>query len=227
MAITHSTDASGRPGGNENGAGDDTTTIAAGRGGDAADRALVRVEAVLGNVADHDWAHRLEGAELDELVLDQWEAQKSRIRRPSAAGVEVAISLDRGTQLRDGDVLTWDDEHRRAVVARIDLKDVMVLDVEQVMGASPETLVQTCIELGHAIGNQHWPAVVKGTRVYVPLTVDRAVMASVMKTHAFEGVTYGFVRGDETIPYLAPHEARRLFGAAERPGHGHSHAPPT
>ena len=37
-------------------------------------------------------------------------------------------------------------------------------------------------------------------------------MASVMKTHAFEGVTYEFVPGAEVIPYLAPHEARRLFG---------------
>ena len=38
----------------------------------------------------------------------------------------------------------------------------------------PETSMTTCVELGHALGNRHWPAVVKGTRVYVPLTVDRA-----------------------------------------------------
>ncbi|MBL9122911.1 MAG: hypothetical protein JNG90_04715, partial [Planctomycetaceae bacterium] len=90
---------------------------------------------------------------------------------------------------------------------------------------------------GHALGNQHWPAVVKETAVYVPLTVDRKVMASVMKTHAFAGITYEFIAGSEVIPYLTPHEARRLFGGADAtphshlPGepsahaHGHSHPP--
>ena len=59
----------------------------------------------------------------------------------------------------------------------------------------------------------------KGTTVYVPLTVDRKVMASVMKTHAFAGITYEFAPGSEVIPYLAPHEARRLFGGADATPH--------
>ena len=89
----------------------------------------------------------------------------------------------------------------------------MVVHLDELLGADPPTLaIRTCVELGHALGNQHWPAVVKGTTVYVPLTVDRKVMASVMRTHAFAGITYEFVAGTEVIPYLAPHEARRLFG---------------
>ncbi len=90
-------------------------------------------------------------------------------------------------------------------------------------GVDPAVASRTCVELGHAIGNQHWPAVVKGDRVYVPLTVDHNVMSSVMRTHAFEGIRYEFVPAAEVIPYLAPHESRRLFGAAEIPGHHHDH----
>jgi urease accessory protein len=187
--------------------------------------ALMRVDTVLGNSSQKGWVNRLVGAEIDELILDQWEAQKSRLRRFTHRGVEIALALDRGTQLRDGDVLSWDARVRRAVVARITLNAVMLVDVGQVIDASPEVVVQTCIELGHAIGNQHWPAIVKGARVYVPLTVDRTVMASVMKTHALQGVTYSFVHGEEVIPYLAPHEARRLFGGAGREEDGHRHPP--
>ena len=73
------------------------------------------------------------------------------------------------------------------------------------------------------MGNQHWPALVKGDLVYVPLTVDRRVMASVMDAHHFEGVRVEFVSGREVVPYLAPHESRRLFGAAEGPVHSHTH----
>ena len=83
--------------------------------------------------------------------------------------------------------------------------------------------MRTCVELGHALGNQHWPALIKGDHVYVPLTVDRKVMASVMNTHRFEDIRYEFVPGSEVVPYLAPHESRRLFGGAEGPVHSHTH----
>ena len=186
--------------------------------------ALVRVDAILGRVTEDGWPGRLKHTSIDVLLLDQAEAQKSRLRKTTAGGAEVAISLDRGTQLRDGDILAWDEVRRTAIVARVELKDVLVIDVSPLLDGPREVAMTRCVELGHALGNQHWPAVVKGTRVYVPLTVARAVMASVMKTHSFEGVTYAFAPGAEVIPYLAPHEARRLFGAAE--GHRHEGALP-
>ncbi len=164
---------------------------------------MIIIERVLGNASDPEWAARLAAANVEPLALDHWEAQKNRFRKKTASGHEIAVSLDRGAFLRDGDVLVWDAAAARAVVARISLR-------------------RTCVELGHALGNQHWPALVKGTRVFVPLTVDHKVMASVMKTHRFEGIRYEFVPGEDIVPYLAPHESRRLFGGAEGPLHTHT-----
>ena len=183
---------------------------------------MIMIHAVAGNLRAPDWQARLAGARVDRLLLDQWEAQRSRFRKPTEGGRELAVTLDRGTQLRDGDVLVWDADERLAVVARIHLKEVMVVDLSALRDAAPEVALRTCVELGHALGNQHWPAVVKGQQVFVPLTVDRAVMTSVMRTHAFEGIGYAFVPGSEVIPYLAPHEARRVFGGAEGPVHRHT-----
>ncbi|HEY4138660.1 MAG TPA: urease accessory protein UreE [Casimicrobiaceae bacterium] len=179
---------------------------------------MILIETVLGNVADAEWERRAAGAHLDPLALDHWEAQKNRLRKRTAAGTEIAISLDRGAFLRDGDILLWNEETRTAIVARITLRDVMVIHID---ASTSELLLRTCVELGHALGNQHWPALVKGARVFVPLTVDRKVMASVMDTHRFEHVRYEFVPGAAIIPYLAPHESRRLFGGAEGPVHSH------
>jgi urease accessory protein len=108
-------------------------------------------------------------------------------------------------------------------VARISLRDVMIIHLDHLAGQPAEYAMRTCVELGHALGNQHWPALVKDTRVFVPLTVDHKVMASVMNTHRFEGIRYEFVPGDDIVPYLAPHESRRLFGGAEGPVHTHTH----
>lgn len=181
------------------------------------------VESVLGNVADPTWSARIESTQIDYLHLDQWEAQKNRFRKATEGGVDLALSLDRNQHLRDGDILIWDEATHRAVVTRIELNDVMVIRLTELLHHSPERMLRTCVELGHALGNQHWPAVVKENQVFVPLTVDRKVMASVMRTHAFHGIEYKFLPGAEVIPYLAPNEARRLFGGAESTPHTHVH----
>ena len=184
---------------------------------------MILIKNVLGNIDDREWAERLSAAATDLLEIDQWEAQKSRFRKTTARGVEIAVSIDRGTHIRDGDVLLWNAQARSALVARIELRDVMIVHLDELMSLAPKVAMRTCVELGHAMGNQHWPALVKDAVVYVPLTVDRKVMASVMNTHRFEGIRYEFIPGRDVIPYLAPHESRRLFGGAEGPVHSHTH----
>jgi len=184
---------------------------------------VILIETVLGNLSDAQWAARLSGATVEALELDHWEAQKNRFRKKTSAGTEIAVSLDRGTFMRDGDILLWDDKGARAVVARISMRDVMVFHLDGLTGLTAVDAMRTCVELGHALGNQHWPALVKGDRVYVPLTIDRKVMESVMRTHRFEDIRWEFVPGGEVVPYLAPHESRRLFGGAEGPVHKHTH----
>ncbi len=184
---------------------------------------MIFINTVLGNIDDREWAERLSAANTELLEINQWEAQKSRFRKTTAKGVEIAVSIDRNTHIRDGDVLLWDARALSAVVARIELRDVMVVHLDELMSLAPKVAMRTCVELGHAMGTQHWPALVKDTVVYVPLTVDRKVMASVMNTHGFEGIRYEFVPGRDVIPYLAPHESRRLFGGAEGPVQSHTH----
>ena len=183
---------------------------------------------ILGNLRDPQWAERAAGSRIERIELDQWTAQKSRFVVHSETGDEYAVALRRHAQLADGDILHYDPLNRRIVAFRIRLSDVLVADLAQLAGAPREQLLQTAVELGHAIGNQHWPAVVQGTKVYVPLTVDRTVMQSVMQTHRLEGVSCSFQRGEEVIPYLAPHEIRRLFGGADPAcaEHTHTHAHP-
>ena len=151
---------------------------------------MVIIESVLGNFSDPEWARRLAAARLDVLALDQWEAQKNRFRKRTAGGTEVAVSLDRGVFLHDGDVLAWDTQALMAVVVRVTLRDVLVIHLDGLKGLAPELAMRTCVELGHALGNQHWPALVKEGVVYVPLTVDRKQRLDV----AFGG---GAMRRDE------------------------------
>lgn len=177
---------------------------------------------VVGNAHDETWKNRLAGFEIDNVPLDQWTAQKSRFLAKGESGVEYPVALKRQTQVVDGDIIYVDEGAKKAAVLKLELNAVLVIDLSSLAGKTPEEIIRRSLELGHAIGNQHWPAVVKGTKIYVPLTVDKKVMLSVMDTHHLEGISYEFQPGREVIPYMAPHEIRRLFGGASHDNH-HTH----
>lgn len=179
---------------------------------------------ILGNMfTSSEWREKLKEVDVEYVTLDQWTAQKSRFVAKGDKGNEYAIALKRHAQVANGDIIVYSPEEKKAVVLQIELSPVLVIDMSALALKKPETIIHISVELGHAIGNQHWPAVVNGTRVYVPLTVDKKVMLSVMETHHIEGITYEFQPGMEIIPYLAPHEIRRLFGGTGQESHSHEH----
>ena len=182
-------------------------------------------DSVLGNAFEAAWAGRLEGAHIDWLELSQWDAQKNRFRKKTASGRAMAVALERGHSLRDGDILEWDEEKNSAVVCRIRLCPVMVLELSSLYRLPVEEMLASAVRLGHALGNQHWPAVIRGGSVFVPVTTDKNVAASVMDTHAVPGVSYVFLSGEDVLDLLDDHESRLLFGGAEPGGHGHVHEP--
>lgn len=186
---------------------------------------MILVENTIGNLGEPAWQERARHARVDLLVLEQWEAPKSRLRKATDGGVELAISLPRSAHLHDGDVLHYDEAAKVIIAARIALKDVLVIELEGIEELSPNEIVRTCFELGHGLGNQHWPAVIKGSTVYVPLSVDQKVMASVMRTHAFQHVRTHFAPGEEIAAKLDAREVRLLFAGADATPHHHHAAP--
>lgn len=192
---------------------------------------MILINKILGNVSDPVWQEKLKTAKRDTLLLEQWEAPKNRLRKASDEGYELAIALSRDEHLHDGDVLHFDEERNIIVVAKVALKEVLVIELQGLESLTPQEILRSCFELGHGLGNQHWPAVIKGTTVYVPLSVDQKVMASVMRTHAFEHVKTYFAPGEEIAAKLDANEVRLLFAGADavphhhhNHGHGHSHS---
>lgn len=181
---------------------------------------------ILGNLHAPEWKDRLSELDIEYIPLDQWTAQKSRFLAKGEKGTEYPIALKRQSQVVDGDIVFYDANTKKTAALKLDLNPVLVIDLSSLAKASPEEIIRRSLELGHAIGNQHWPAVVKGAKIYVPLTVDRKVMLSVMDTHHLEGISYEFQPGREVIPYMAPHEIRRLFGGASHENHHHEHLHP-
>ncbi|MET7394852.1 urease accessory protein UreE [Dactylosporangium sp. NPDC005572] len=174
----------------------------------------MRIESVLGNLDDPRWRGDGAPARTDVLWLEQWEARQSQVSKFTDGGVEVTVSLPPGTRLHDGDVLWSDPDGTSVIVARLDLGEIMLIELPRPDPVAADSAIRVALELGHALGHRHWPAVVKGDQVYVPVVPGRDVMDALMRGRRFAMIPYRFLPGAEVVPYLAPHEARRLFGDA-------------
>lgn len=177
---------------------------------------MIIVERILGNPGtDADLAQQMQGATIDIVVLEQWEAQKSRCRKRTLAGRDIGIALDRHQLLRQNDILFFELDTNTYIQVKITLPDVMVVDLNLLSALPIRNQIEISFELGHALGNQHWKAISKENKVYVPVTISTTIMHRVMQAHHFAAAAYQFVPGDRLLDLFSNAERRLLFGGAE------------
>ncbi len=180
---------------------------------------MIRVTEILGNIHSGGWNSEAEQLNVRRIDIKEWTAQKSRFVAYDDFGEEYHFCLDRHTQLRDGDVVAFDKDANLITIINLHLQDIMVIDMRELLNQPLDVALSLAVEIGHALGNQHWAAVVRGKKIYVPLILDRKVMQSVMQSHHFDHISFSFRPAQEVIPYLSPQEVRRLLGGS----HGDSH----
>lgn len=179
---------------------------------------MLRVSTLLGNIhASPDVAeqvsHWKQTAQLEEITLDERDAQKSRLRVQTLSGRELGLILPRGTTLSDGDVFALAGEDG-GVLVHISLQELMVLT--PLPNNNPTQQLQRAVRLGHVLGNQHWPVAVVGEHILVPVSLDRAVMETVLRTHH---MTDYFQIQYERRSW--PQDLKDQKNQHPHPGHGH------
>ena len=130
---------------------------------------MLTVTSVVGNVsANTEFAEAYRklsaSGDVETILLSRPEAQKSRLRRRSDAGTDVAIALEEGHRLRNGDVLL--SEGGRMIVVRYEPEDLLRFKIKD--GLSDHQRVATAAKLGHLIGNLHRPICTEGEVLYTP-----------------------------------------------------------
>jgi len=171
---------------------------------------MIVVEEILGNVGEDarlEELHRRWEAtgQVETVELTPLEAQKGRLRTVTDKGTPLGIRLGRGSALRDGDVLYLNESEARVIVARLKPEEELIITLNATI--SPAELLRVAVRLGHVLGNQHWPVKVEGTSVYVPVSVDKKVMETVLQTYNLPGIEYRFEKATVgAVSRIVPHE---------------------
>jgi urease accessory protein len=127
---------------------------------------------------------RYEGRRRDPILVTHGDAAKRRLRVSSAAGVDVAIDLPRGTYLREGAVLD-DDGERILVVERVPEEALVVRFSAALTRAE---LAEAAARIGHVFGNQHVPVDVEDGALLIPITTSGELAAATVRELQLPGV---------------------------------------
>ena len=108
---------------------------------------------------------------VEKIQVSRLEADRIRIRKVSDKGRDLALTLNPGSHINDGDVVLLEEE--TMVIATRESENVAIISLN--IDISAEQILNMAIKLGHIIGNMHRPIRVKNNKVYFPIQSDSEI----------------------------------------------------
>lgn len=136
----------------------------------------------LGNVNDQaELAEKIktEKAHVLQVRIARCDRIKGRIFTTALSGRSIGIVKDRNWLLRDGDVLATQSAETTTEYVLVNLKEQQVIAIRFEPGAHNHAV--TLMQLGHVLGNHHWPISVNEDILYVELVSDASLVESTVR----------------------------------------------
>jgi urease accessory protein len=138
---------------------------------------MIIVESIIGN-KNSDWKLKKQCDELSKrgacevITISRFESQRTRMRKVSDKGTDIAISLPLGKHIRNGDILVMTEE--KSIVIEISPEKVISISIKE-ENISLQKLIEISVRIGHTIGNLHRPLRIEKNKIYFPIQSDMEV----------------------------------------------------
>jgi urease accessory protein len=137
---------------------------------------MIHINKILGNIHSgldlyEKYQDMLKKGKVEKIELSRLEADRTRIRKISDKGSDLALTLNPGSHIYDGDVVLLTEE--RIIIAKRESENVAIVSLNN--NISTEQILETAIKLGHIIGNMHRPIKVANYKVYFPIQSDSEI----------------------------------------------------
>lgn len=137
---------------------------------------MITITSVVGNMRSdkklEDTYKKLEGErKVERVLLSRMEAQRSRMRKVSDVGSDIAINIENGSTLKHGDILLANEN--KLIVVEYEQEDVLGFRIRDELPSDQK--IAAAIKLGHIIGNLHRPICTKDKITYIPIQSESEV----------------------------------------------------
>jgi urease accessory protein len=137
---------------------------------------MIHINKILGNIHSDSYLQEKyqdmkKKDKVEKIELNRLEADRIRIRKVSDKGTDLALTLNPGSHIHDGDVILVAEE--TMVIAKRESENVAIISLNNDISA--EQILDMAIKLGHIIGNMHRPIRVINNKVYFPIQSDSEI----------------------------------------------------
>lgn len=139
-------------------------------------KTMILIDKIMGNINSDShlkekYHDMLKSDHVEKIEITRLESERTRIRKVSNKGTDLALTMTRGSHINDGDVVLLTDD--KMVIAKRVPEHVAEISLKG--NISTEQILETAIKLGHTIGNMHRPIKITNNKIYFPIQSESEI----------------------------------------------------
>lgn len=171
---------------------------------------------ILGHITDPVFAQR----SVDTVLVPWGDARKHRQVLTTVGGLQLSLTLPRGTFLSEGAVIA--DDGTTIVAISRPAEEAVVVDFADNVGVDA---VRRALVFGYVLGNQHAPLEVSADQLRTPLMTSAATAEEMLRSLRLNGrVDTVALAANGWTNTSADHHHSHSHSGGEGPDPGHSHS---
>jgi len=136
---------------------------------------MIHTDKIIGNInsdshLNDKYQAMLRSNHVERIEITRLEAERSRLRKISDRGTNLALTLIPGSHINDGDIVLLTEE--RMVIAKRVPESVAIISLRNI---ATDQLFDIAIKLGHTIGNMHRPIKTTNGKIYFPIQSESEI----------------------------------------------------
>ena len=137
---------------------------------------MIHINKIIGNInfdlhLKDKYEDMMKNGRVEKIEITRLESDRTRMRKTSDKGTDLALVIDAGSHINDGDVVLL-TEDKMVIAIRVS-ENVATISLKGIM--SEDQLFKTAIKLGHTIGNMHRPIKITNGKISFPIQAQSEI----------------------------------------------------
>ncbi len=137
---------------------------------------MIHINKIIGNINSdqnlkNEYEDMMKYGHVEKIEINRLESDRTRIRKTSDKGTDLALVLETGSHIKHGDVVLMTED--KMVIAMRVSEDVATISLRD--NITNDQLFKTAIKLGHTIGNMHKPIKIRNNKILFPIQSESEI----------------------------------------------------